>query len=352
MSNSAKPVIIKKVKKGHHGAHGGAWKVAYADFVTAMMAFFLLMWLLGSTESDYRKGIAEYFQDPWGAQQAGGKSVGDSASLVEGGGEDLTRDDGQVKLAKESSVEVDTKSLDGEPQNVEQNLAQDLPLNEEREQKEEEKQQKKKDKDKPLPEDELQKQLEQQEKVKLEELKDKLEQLLEQNPILVQFKDQLRVDVTPEGLRIQIIDKENRPMFSLAKANLEAYAAYILEQIAGSINELPNRLSVAGHTDARPYAGGQGGYSNWELSADRANAARRQLVKAGLEPSKVIRVVGLADSLPFDPAIDPKNPANRRISIIVLNKRTENTILHGGEPKLNVTKEEVKDSGFPAPDKP
>lgn len=350
MSNSAKPVIIKKVKKGHHGAHGGAWKVAYADFVTAMMAFFLLMWLLGSTESDYRKGIAEYFQDPTGAQQSGGKSVGDSASLIEGGGEDLTRDDGQVKLAQESSVEVDTKSVQGEPQNIEQNLAEKLPA--EKEEKNTADSPEKKDRDKPLPEDELQKQLEEQEKIKLEELKEKLEQILEQNPILVQFKDQLRIDITPEGLRIQIIDKENRPMFSLAKANLEAYAAYILEQIAGSINALPNRLSVAGHTDARPYAGGQGGYSNWELSADRANAARRQLVKSGLEPSKVIRVVGLADSLPFDPKIDPKDSTNRRISIIVLNKRTENTILHGGEPQMNVTKEEVKNSGFPAPGKP
>lgn len=118
------------------------------------------------------------------------------------------------------------------------------------------------------------------------------------------------------------------------------------------MNELPNRISVAGHTDSRPYAGGDGGYSNWELSADRANAARRQLIKAGLNTQKVIRVVGLADSLPFDPGIAPYDSKNRRISIIVLNKRTENTILHGGEPQVNVTKDEIKESGMPAPEKP
>lgn len=341
MSNSAKPVIIKKVKKGHGGAHGGAWKVAYADFVTAMMAFFLLMWLLGSTDSDYRKGIAEYFQDPTGSRESGGKSIGMSESMIDGGGEDLTREVGQVRLSAEKAIEVDKKVHDGEPENLQQDFS--LPSPEEKEREEE--------KPKPLPDEELQKELEKQEIAKLEELKEKLEQILEQNPILVQFKDQLRIDVTPEGLRIQIIDKENRPMFSLSKSSLEAYAAYILDQIAPTVNELPNRISVAGHTDARPYAGGDGGYSNWELSADRANAARRQLVKAGLNTRKVIRVVGLADSLPFDPEINPNDPTNRRISIIVLNKRTENTILHGSEPQLNVTKEAVKQSGFPAPDK-
>lgn len=342
MSNSAKPVIIKKVKKGHHGAHGGAWKVAYADFVTAMMAFFLLMWLLGSTESDYRKGIAEYFQDPTGAKESGGKSVGISESLIDGGGEDITRQDGQVELSQQSSVQIEQRTVEGEPQNLKQEFSQPEPK--EHEEKE--------DKTKPLPEEELQKELEKQEMAKLEELKEKLEQMLEQNPILVQFKDQLRIDVTPEGLRIQIIDKDNRPMFSLAKSNLEDYAAYILNQIAPTVNELPNRISVAGHTDSRPYAGGDGGYSNWELSADRANAARRQLVKAGLNTQKVIRVVGLADSLPFDPGIKPSDPKNRRISIVVLNKRTENTILHGGEPQVNVTKDEIKASGMPAPEKP
>lgn len=343
MSNSAKPVIIKKVKKGHHGAHGGAWKVAYADFVTAMMAFFLLMWLLGSTESDYRKGIAEYFQDPTGAKESGGRSISNASSLVEGGGEDLTREAGEVNLSQQSAVEIDQKSIEGEPKNLEQNLA---------EEKEKEKEKEKEEQPKPLPEEELQKQLEKQEQVKLEELKEKLGQLLEQNPILVQFKDQLRIDVTPEGLRIQIIDKENRPMFSLAKANLEAYAAYILEQIAPTVNELPNRVSVAGHTDSRPYAGGDGGYSNWELSADRANAARRQLIKAGLNSNKVIRIVGLADSVPFDPQKKPSDPTNRRISIIVLNKRTENTILQGAEPQLNVTRDDIKQKGFPAPGTP
>lgn len=342
MSNSAKPVIIKKVKKGHGGAHGGAWKVAYADFVTAMMAFFLLMWLLGSTDSDYRKGIAEYFQDPTGSREAGGKSIGMSESLIDGGGEDLTREAGQVQLANETVIEVESRTVEGEPQNLKQDFSKPEP--EEHEQKD--------DKTKPILDDEAQKELERQEMIKLEELKEKLEQLLDQNPILVQFKDQLRIDVTPEGLRIQIIDKENRPMFSLSKSNLEAYAAYILEQIAPTINELPNRISVAGHTDARPYAGGDGGYSNWELSADRANAARRQLVKAGLNTQKVIRVVGLADSLPFDPGINPNDPTNRRISVIVLNKRTENTILHGGEPQLNVTRDQIQESGMPAPDAP
>lgn len=286
MAGNDNTIIIKKVKKGGHGAHGGAWKLAYADFVTAMMAFFLLMWLIGTTDTKYRQGIAEYFKDPWKASLAGGDSTGDATSLIKGGGEDVTQSLGQVKMTNEgrqlSISDASDKDVEDEAKRLDVNHLKDL--------------------------------------------KKKLENMIETNPLLTQFKEQLKIDITQEGLRIQIIDQDKRPMFNIASAKMESYAAQIIDLLAPTINELPNRISISGHTDARPFPGSGQGYSNWELSSDRANAARKELIHGGLKEEKVVRVIGLSSSVPLNKN-DPFDPINRRISIIVMNKQTEEAII-------------------------
>jgi len=280
--DNARPIVIKRIKKVAGGHHGGAWKIAYADFVTAMMAFFLLMWLLGSTAKGDLVGISEYFKTPLKVAMAGGSGSGDSSSVIKGGGEDLTRTAGQVKRG-DSPPEKKTYDL----QAAKAALARE-------------------------------------EGQRLQMLKSRLEAAIEVNPMLKKYQNQLLLDITSEGLRIQIVDEKNRPMFALAKAELQPYTKEILHIIGMVLNEVPNKLGISGHTDSTPYYS-ESGYSNWELSADRANASRREMVLGGLQDDKVLRVVGLASAAHLD-AKDPFNPINRRISIIVMNKRTEDAV--------------------------
>ena len=286
--DTQQPIVVKKIKKGGGGAHGGAWKIAYADFVTAMMAFFLLMWLLGSTTQGDLKGIADYFNTPLKVAMAGGSGSGDSSSILQGGGEDLTRSHGQVKRG---DIEASKRNI---------NLQA------------------------------LKADMEKVEKQKLESLKGDLETLIDSNPALKQFKSQLLLDLTSEGLRIQIVDEKNRPMFDSASSELKPYARQILREMGRALNKVENKVSLSGHTDATPYAGGNQGFGNWELSTNRANASRRELLSGGMDDAKVMRVVGLASTVLYDKA-DPFNPINRRISIIVMNKRTEEAILRDGK---------------------
>jgi len=285
--DAPRPIIVKRIKKTAGGHHGGAWKIAYADFVTAMMAFFLLMWLLGSTAQGTLQGIAEYFQTPLKVAFAGGSGSGDSSSIIKGGGKDLARQDGQVKLH------------DGPARKKGYDLK------------------------------EAQKALEKVEANRLRGLKSLIEAKIAAHPVLKQFKNQLLLDITTEGLRIQIVDEQNRPMFSSAKAELQPYTKIILHEIGALLNQVPNKISLSGHTDAAPYSSGEKGYSNWELSADRANASRRELIAGGMEESKIVRIVGLSSAVLFDKK-DPLNPVNRRISIIVMNKKTEETAARDG----------------------
>ncbi len=251
------------------------------------MAFILLMWLLGTTEPSIRQGIADYFTDPWRPSLAGGANTGDATSLIQGGGQDITQSEGQVKLTNEgkqqSIAEASDRDIDDEAERRDINH--------------------------------------------LRQLKEKIDNLIQTNPLLHQFKNQLMIDFTTEGLRIQIIDQEKKAMFNLASARMEPYAAQILDQLAPAINELSNRISVSGHTDSAPFPGNGLGYTNWELSADRANAARKELVHGGLKDEKIIRVVGLASSVHLNKD-NPLDPMNRRISIIVLNRRTEEGIVN------------------------
>jgi chemotaxis protein MotB len=286
--DTQQPIVVKKIKKGGGGAHGGAWKIAYADFVTAMMAFFLLMWLLGSTTKGDLKGIADYFQTPLKVAMAGGSGSGDATSILPGGGEDLTRSYGQVKKG------------DNQSEHTTMNLQR---------QKEE---------------------FERREKELLQGLKQKLEQMIDSNATLSQFKNQMLLDITSEGLRIQIVDEKNRPMFDLASSELKPYTRVILREIGATLNQVENKISLSGHTDATPYAGGNKGFGNWELSTNRANASRRELLAGGMDEAKIMRVVGLASTVLYDKQ-DPYDPINRRISIVVMNKRTEEAILRDGD---------------------
>jgi chemotaxis protein MotB len=288
MANEARPIIVKRIKKVTGGHHGGAWKIAYADFVTAMMAFFLLMWLLGSTAKGDLNGIAEYFRTPLKVALQGGSGSGDSSSITRGGGQDLTRADGQVRRG-DKPAERRTINLQA-----------------------------------------AKAELERQETARLTKLKESVEAALDGNPRLGAVRDQIRLDLTDEGLRIQIVDAQNRPMFDTGSAHLKDYTREILRQVAAVLNQVENRIGLSGHTDAAPYSGGERGYSNWELSADRANASRRELLAAGLADDKVLRVVGLAASIPFG-AEGPLHPSNRRISIVVLNKLAEQALRSGGK---------------------
>lgn len=294
MSEDVRPIVIKRIKKVAGGHHGGAWKIAYADFVTAMMAFFLLMWLLGSTANGDLKGIAEFFQNPLKVGMSGGSGAGDATSILNGGGKDLTSSSGQVK---DGDVESKKRGATVREAKTEQ-----------------------------LKTEQLRKEFERREKATLNELKQSIERLIEGNTMLRQFKNQLLMDVTTEGLRIQIIDEQNRPMFDTSSAELKPYSKVILREIGRALNAVPNKVSFSGHTDAAQFVGGEKGFSNWELSANRANASRREMIAGGMDENKVLRVVGLSSTVLFDKN-DPLSSSNRRINIVVLNKRTEEAML-------------------------
>lgn len=281
-----RPIVIKRIKKVAGGHHGGAWKIAYADFVTAMMAFFLLMWLLGSSTKAKLEGISEYFKTPLKVALSGGSSVANTDSMLVGGGEDFTRQEGQVLkgVVKEEKVDEKTKKILRE----------------------------------------------RAERIRLEGLKKKIEQAIEANPSLKKFENQLLLDITTDGLRIQIVDEQNRPMFALGKAELQPYTKTILREIGKMLNDVPNKISLSGHTDAKPFPSGDKGFSNWELSADRANTSRRELVAGGMDTDKVLKVVGLSSAVLFDKN-DALNPINRRISIVVMNEKAVNAVTMDGD---------------------
>ncbi|HUI60146.1 MAG TPA: flagellar motor protein MotB [Steroidobacteraceae bacterium] len=301
-------IIVKRKRRGGHGHHGGAWKVAYADFVTAMMAFFLVMWLVTTVNKEQRAAIFDYFKNPSmtpgkspkpapGLMGPGGAST--SPINLHGGLDSIRPRVAPVKdIAGATAAPVPSRrdlDQDGTGAGQNQDLKQAL---------------------------EQQKALEHKQ---LESLMAELRQAVDKSQALQPFKDQLLLDITPEGVRIQIVDAQNRPMFDVGSAHLRDYTTAILRELAPYLGSVPNRLSLTGHTDIRPYPS-TNGYTNWELSADRANAARRALTAAGLPDSKISRVVGLSSSVLFDKT-DPQNPINRRISIVVMTKQAEEAAL-------------------------
>ena len=287
MSDSKPTVVIRRVRKVKRGGHhGGAWKVAYADFVTAMMAFFLVLWLMAATSKPERAAISEYFRNP---SPLSGTSSTPAPGMAGPGGASTS----MIKLGGATDVSR------GNSNDPFQNRQESVPT--------------------PVEEREREKQ-------RLEALKQELQEAISQSQALEPFKDQLLLDITPEGLRIQIVDQQNRPMFDLGSARLMPYTQSILQELSHFIGQVPNRISLTGHTDTTAYST-RLGYSNWELSADRANAARRTLLEAGMDEAKVARVVGLSSSVLFDKT-NPQNPINRRISIVVMTGEAEAAALN------------------------
>ena len=293
-----RPIIIVKKKIQAAGHHGGAWKVAYADFVTAMMAFFMVMWLVTAVSKEQRAAIFDYFKNP---SMEPGKSVkpapgqmgpgGASTSPINlGGGLDAPK----TSLKKTDKIGATVMTSPAPPIDLksdEQRAAEAI---------------------------ELAKLLE---KKQLDALMQDLKEAISKSQALKPFKDQLMLDISPEGLRIQILDAQNRPMFDIGSSRLKSYTNDILREVTGYLKTVPNRLSITGHTDATPYAGITG-FTNWDLSTDRANSARRALEGAGLDTDRISRVVGLGSSVLFDKE-NPRNAINRRISIVVMTREAE-----------------------------
>jgi chemotaxis protein MotB len=264
------------------------------------------MWLLGSTAKGDLAGIADHFQNPMKVAMSGGDGAGDATSILKGGGKDLTRQSGQVKKGDVEAKKTTSFSK------------------------------------------EAQAEFRRKEQERLETLKADIEKMIEQSPQLAQFKKQMLLDITSEGLRIQIVDEQNRPMFDSGGAELKPYTRDILRQIGKALNDVKNRISLAGHTDAAGFVGGSQGFTNWELSSNRANASRRELVAGGMDDSKVLRVVGLASTVLFDKN-DPLGSVNRRISIVVLNQKTEDAILQEEGPASDEADEESLPDGLKLP---
>lgn len=300
------PIIIKRIKKAAHGAHGGAWKIAYADFMTAMMAFFLLMWLLGSTAKGDLQGIAAYFNSPLKVSMAGGDGAGNSSSIIPGGGNDLAKVHGQVRRS-DAKQDNDPRKVDSTTRTLRA----------------------------------------QQDAQRIKSLRAKIDAMISSNATLNEYKSQIRIDVTPDGLQIQIVDEQNRPMFDIGSAILKPYMRDILREVGTAMGGVENRISLAGHTDAAPYGNGDRGYSNWELSSDRANASRRELVAAGMPDDKLARVVGLAASDLFYPD-KPRAPQNRRITITVLTHEAEERLLGKNATKETIEPADKQDNPVPA----
>ncbi len=295
------PIIIKRVKKAGHAVHGGAWKIAYADFVTAMMAFFLLMWLLGSTSEGDKKGLSDYFQSPLKVALAGGSGAGASNSLINGGGNDISQTSGQS--AKSDAESKRTKRVATEQFRQSEAKADSR---------------------------------------RLSALSAKIAAAISNNSKLSDFASQIKLQITPDGLQIQIVDDQKRPMFDIGSASVKPYMRDILREIGVTLMDVENKISLDGHTDRSAY-GSPLGYSNWELSADRANATRRELMAAGMPEDKLARVVGMGSSLPYDPE-NPKAPSNRRITLLVMTREAEERLLGITRPEIALNAESATDA--------
>jgi chemotaxis protein MotB len=283
------PIVIKKIKKGGgHGHHGGAWKVAYADFVTAMMAFFLLMWLINTTSPEQKRGIADFFAPASVSQTTSGSGgILAGTALAEEG---VRHGEGTPVYAETTSApaakpdDAESQNQDGTAEPLESAIAQAKAMREDSE---------------------------------FDRAEMSIRQAMQDMPDLAELSKQVIMEKTPEGLRIQIVDQEGRSMFQVGQAEPVERARRLLMAISGTIVDLPNRISISGHTDGG--SPGKAGYTNWELSADRANAARRILTNAGVPQDRIYQVSGKADSEPLFPD-DPTMAGNRRISITLLRE--------------------------------
>lgn len=281
MADEVRPIIIiKRIKKVSGGAHGGAWKVAYADFVTAMMAFFMLLWLLNSTSQEQKEGLADYFT-PTTSSTSSESGAGDIL-----GGTSLNSDGAQSSAVSVSIPTTTTESKDQSTESSSEDDFADIAAKKEQDY--------------------------------FEQMAEDLKIAIQESPELAELEDQVLIDITEEGMRIQLVDKDNRAMFRPGTANLYKYAEKVISKIATVVMKMPNRISISGHTDASAFTSREN-YSNWELSADRANASRRVLTKSSVTSNRIAEVLGMAATDPLLPD-NPLRPENRRITILLLRE--------------------------------
>ncbi|KAF1305446.1 flagellar motor protein MotB [Pseudomonas sp. SG-MS2] len=274
---SDQPIIIRRRKKAARGHHGGAWKIAFADFMTALMALFLVLWVLSNAGKGDKDAIAQYFSTPLLVALSKGDKNSASTSAIPGGGTDASLSEGEMARKARRPTRLSSE-----------------------------------------------------ERRHLQALKQRLEDAVERDPKLRDLKQQIAIELSPEGLRVQLLDTDKRPMFELGSARVAPYMSQLLRTFAPVLNELRNRIQISGHTDSHPYPGGEATYSNWDLSADRAKASRQELVAGGLDPDKLLRVSGMSDRIRF-PGAGPFDATNRRIEIIVLDSQVAKRILNQDE---------------------
>lgn len=293
MDENARPIIIKKIKKAAHGHHGGAWKLAYADFVTAMMAFFLLLWLLSATTEEQRLGIADYFSpEVASTTTSGSQNVLGGQSVVEEG----AKSSGSVLVSVPNTPPVIKRTSKKDNNDKSKDSS---------------------DNDHSKPEFAEQMVARQEEALFLE-AQQEIEDAMDNNPDLKDLRDNIVIDQTPDGMRIQVVDKEGRSLWRKGSPTMNETGRKILAQIAATISEMPNRIAISGHTDGIPLRG-KAGYSNWELSADRANTTRRELLSHNFPQDRIFSVAGKADTEPLLPD-NPFLPTNRRITILLMRE--------------------------------
>ena len=289
-------IVIKKIMPGHGGAHGGAWKIALADMMTAMMAFFLLMWILGATNDSQRKSVADYFKPTSHSEITMGKLAGSNGIL---GGKSIIDPDGFPYTAKQSAPleRLTPRSEGGPTENDPSPNSENARDNEQ------------------VTQAEKKKIIEEADKASFDKLEKEVRQQLSQNPKLEKVQEQVQFVREKEGLRVEIIDKADFAMFALGTTQLQPKAQALIEEISRSLATMPNKLSVRGHTDSVAFANSEN-RNNWSLSAERAETTRALLEKKGVSSKRFAQIEGVADTAPFNPS-DPKDPRNRRISITV-----------------------------------
>ncbi len=309
-----KPTVIRIVKKKQAAEvhHGGSWKVAYADFVTAMMAFFLLLWLLNVTTDVQKRGIADYFDPTLTSKSTSGAGgVLGGQTIGQPGSEQVALTQPNLGVNSTTLRQAANGSEDDDNDggaSVDQSNDGNPPVEA--------------DKPKKLTAEEFQKALDDREQERFEKAKAALEQAVKEVPELQALANNLLIDETSEGLRIQIVDQDKTPMYPLGSAEMLDPAKKLVNLVTQVIQKLPNKISITGHTDSTQYAF-SAKYTNWELSTDRANASRREFLADGFPANRIDRVVGVADQEPLDKN-DPAAPHNRRISIVLLRGAEDN----------------------------
>ncbi len=295
-----RPIYIKRIPPPPPPGHGGAWKVAYADFVTAMMAFFLLLWILNATTVEQRQGISNFFE-PVGAIKgsSGSGGVFGGISATEPGSEEKPGETPQLTLGTQAEVENELErqsKIAKKSDTAKTAVPRDI----------------------------------RDEEAQFEAARKTIKKILEELPELAELKDSVLIDVADEGLRIQLVDQDRMAMYASGSARLNPRGERLLRLVAEVIERLPHKIAIAGHTDATPFRDGSG-RTNWELSLDRANASRRALVRFGIPEERIATVVGKADKEPLDKE-DPYSPRNRRISIVLLREQPKKGLREIPEP--------------------